>query len=629
MSVVDEVKARADIVEVIGQYVPLKRTGRNFRALCPFHAEKTPSFYVFPQTQTWHCFGCNAGGDVFSFIMKKEGLDFRGALQLLADKVGVKLEERPPKEVEKERVLREINSVAADYYHRLLLHPEIGAKARRYLEERGITQEAIEAFKLGYAPPEWHALEEFMVNLGYRRELVYEAGLIVKREGGGFYDRFRDRLMIPIRDEAGRVTGFGGRALLSAPFEGKEEVPKYINSPSTPIFDKSRVLFGLDMAKEAIKAQDMAVIVEGYFDVIQAHQKGFRNVVASMGTSITETQLRLLSRYTRRFTFALDPDVAGSEATIRALQMAEEVLDKEARPAFDPRGFLRFEERLNAEIFILSLPPGQDPDALIRESPEKWREALEKATPVVEFFIQILSQKFDLSSPRGKAEAVRTIIPLLRALRDEVEREHYILRLARTVKVDEGVIRRELGAFASGKTRIAPHKQALKTAMGLEEYALARLMENPALLGFLDEKMMAMGFYPLSEADFSESENRILFSMWKAVLGKDGGSLEEFLERLDPLLKERAQTILEKISSSPSTPLDKIEDEILYCALRMREQSIRYYLQELRFLQEEAMEQGDEESLNYYRGLIKAQAEELASLHRAMSRYSCRKREAQ
>ncbi len=622
MSVIDEVKARADIVDVIGQYVPLKKAGRNFKALCPFHSEKTPSFYVFPHTQTWHCFGCNAGGDVFSFIMKKEGLGFREALKLLAERVGVRLEEKPPREMEKERLLREVNSVAADYYHRILFHPEKGAKAREYLEKRGISEEAIRAFKLGYAPAEWHSLEEFMVNLGYRREILHEAGLLVKREEGGFYDRFRDRLMIPIRDEAGRVVGFGGRTL------DPEGVPKYMNSPATPVFDKSRVLFGLDMAREAIREKDMAVIVEGYFDVIQAHQRGFRNVVASMGTSITEAQLRLLSRYTRRFTLALDPDVAGSEATVRALQMAEEVLDKEAQPVFDPRGFIRFEERLNAEIFILSLPPGCDPDDLIRESPEGWQEALDKAAPVAEFFIQLLSSRFDLSSPRGKAEAVRTIVPILRAIKDEVEREHYIYRLARTVKVDEGVIRRELGAIARVRVQARAQRQPPKRTLGLEEYALARFMENPGLLSFLDEKMAAMGFYPLSEADFSESENRILFSLWKAASGRDGERLEDFLESLDPILREKASAILEKAGSSPPTPMEKMEDEILYCALRMREQSIRYYLQELRFLQEEAREQGDEESLSYYRGLIKTHAEELASLHRAMSRYSYRKREA-
>ncbi len=619
MSVVDEVKARTDIVDVIGQYVPLKKAGRNFRALCPFHTEKTPSFYVFPQTQTWHCFGCNAGGDVFSFLMKKEGLGFREALKLLAERAGIRLEERPPKEIEKEKLLREINSVAADYFHRLLLHPEKGAKARSYLEKRGINEEAIVAFKLGYASGEWHALEEFMVNLGYRRDLIYEAGLIIKREEGGFYDRFRDRLMIPIRDEAGRIVGFGGRTL------DPEGVPKYLNSPSTPIFDKSQLLFGLDMAKEAIRTQDMAVIVEGYFDVIQAHQRGFRNVVASMGTSITEAQLRLLARYTKRFVLALDPDVAGSEATIRALQMAEEVLDKEAEPTFDPRGFIRFEERLNAEIFILSLPPGQDPDDLIRESPDSWREALENASPIAEFFLQLLSQKFDLSSPKGKAEAVRTLVPILRAIKDEVEREHYIYRLSRLVKVDEGVIRRQLGALT--KVRPLPQKRVPRTILGLEEYALAKLMTNPALLSFLDEKMADMGFYPLNEADFTEANNRILFSLWKATLARNGEKLEEFLENLDPLLKESASAILAKVELSPPTPWEKVEDEILYCALRLREQSIRYYLQELRFLQEEAREQGDEESLSHYRSLIKAQAEELASIHRAMSRYHYRQRE--
>ena len=626
MGVVDEVKERIDIVDLISQYVPLKKAGRNFKALCPFHTEKTPSFYVFPHTQTWHCFGCNAGGDVFSFIMKKENMDFREALRFLAAKAGVELEKKPPEEIERVKVLREVLSVAADYYHRLLTDPEKGAKARAYLEKRGIRPETAEVFRLGYALDEWHNLEKYMTGLGYKREILLEAGLLIQREdGSGVYDRFRGRLIIPIRDEQGRVVGFGARTL------DPEGAPKYINSPATPLFDKGRLLFGLDMAKESIRTQDMAIIVEGYMDVIQAHQMGFRNVVASMGTALTETQLRKLARYTRRFALALDPDVAGSEATIRALQLAEEALDKEAEPFIDPRGMLRFEERLKAEFFIISLPSGYDPDALIRESPERWEERVENALPMVDFYINVITQKFDLNSPRGKAEAVRTVIPIIQGIPGEIERDHYIHKLARLVKVDEMAIRREMLSLRRRKSRPrakpTPSKEKAP-AFGLEEYVLAQVLQHPHLLELVEDQMRALAIPPLDEADFAEVENRVLFGAWKASLDKGISQLEAFVDTLDPLLQERVHFIMEKARNSPPVPLEKLEQEVLNCALRLRGINLHRYLQEIRFLQEEAQERGDQEGVAHYLDLVKSQVEELATVHRALAQCSGEKARA-
>ncbi|HEX9074221.1 MAG TPA: DNA primase, partial [Anaerolineae bacterium] len=298
MSTVDDVKQKIDIVDVIGQYVTLKRAGRNFKALCPFHNEKTPSFIVFPDQGTWHCFGsCGMGGDVFTFLMKKENIDFGEALRRLAQRAGVELSrERPGEDVERKR-LREVLAAAAAHYHYLLKQHPAAQVAREYIARRFITPETMGLFEIGYSLNEWEAMKSFLVGKGYSVHDLEAVGLVIQREGGGTYDRFRGRLMFPIRDRNGQVIGFGARTL-----SGDE--PKYLNSPQTPLFDKSGTLYGLDLAKDAIRAQNLAVIVEGYMDVIGAHQGGFKNVVASLGTALTEKQLGLLKRLTKRYALA-------------------------------------------------------------------------------------------------------------------------------------------------------------------------------------------------------------------------------------------------------------------------------------------------------------------------------------
>ena len=383
MSVVDEIKDRLDIVEVIQPYVPLKKAGRNYKGLCPFHAEKTPSFVVFAETGTWHCFGaCGTGGDVFTFVMKRENLSFGEALQLLAQRAGVELEPQSPHAAEAEKrldLLREINQTASTYFHHLFHHSDEAARARAYLEKRGQNRETIDRFQVGYALEQWDGLLRYLTDKGYAPADLHEAGLIIERENkSGYYDRFRGRVIVPIRDQRGRVIGFGGRVL-------GDQVPKYLNSPQTPLFDKSSVLFGLDQAKAGIRTAGEAVIVEGYMDVLMAHQHGLNNVVAQMGTALTEAQLRLLKRHTQRFILALDSDVAGDQATLRGLDVARQVMDREVVPVPTPRGLIRFEERLAADIRIVSLPPGRDPDEVIRESPSRWAQLIAQAKPVMDY----------------------------------------------------------------------------------------------------------------------------------------------------------------------------------------------------------------------------------------------------
>jgi DNA primase len=395
MSVIDEVKSRLDIIEVISSYIPLQKSGRNYKALCPFHSEKTPSFVVFPESQHWHCFGaCGEGGDVFTFVMKREGWDFRTALQELARRAGVELRPRTSAQVEAEEEadrLRELLATAAQYYHHLLRHAQEAQSARAYVAKRELSDETAERFLLGYSLPGWDHARDYLTEHGYTVEELIKAGLLVQREeSGSTYDRFRDRLMIPIRDVQGRVIGFGARTL------DPEGVPKYLNSPQTSLFDKSRTLFGLDLARKTIRREDRVVIVEGYMDVMQAQQAGFANVVAQMGTALTEPQLRQLQRYTKRLVLALDPDAAGVQATLRGVEVARETLEQEWEPVFDPRGLVGHEGRLGAEIRVLRLPRGQDPDDLIRKDPRRWATLIEEAVSVVDFYLQILLEGLDL-----------------------------------------------------------------------------------------------------------------------------------------------------------------------------------------------------------------------------------------
>ena len=444
-NVIEEIKERLDIVEVIGGYIPLQKAGRNFKALCPFHTEKTPSFYVFPDTGTWHCFGaCGTGGDVIRFVEKKERLDFRGALQLLARRANVDLDRgRDPQVISQLNRLREINTLAATYFHHQLLNRPEAAAALSYLRQRGLADETMVQFQLGYALDGWDHVIGYLSERGFGLDDLEAAGLIVRRDDGGGYDRFRGRVIIPIRDSQGRVIGFGGRIL------GDGE-PKYLNTPQTALFDKSNVIFALDMAWRAIVARDQVVLVEGYMDVITAHQRGFANTVAAMGTAITPQQLKRLQRYTNNFIFALDADAAGASATLRGVHTVRETLANPSVPVPTARGRIRFEPRLGAAVRIAAMPPGQDPDDVLRNNPDAWRALLESATPLLDYSFSQAVAEADLSTAQGKALVVRQLLPTLSEIDDAVERRHYVGRLSTLAGVTEREIDRELETYARG-----------------------------------------------------------------------------------------------------------------------------------------------------------------------------------
>jgi len=588
MGVVDEIKERLDIVDVIGAYVPLQKAGRYYRALCPFHAEKTPSFYVFPDSQRWHCFGaCGEGGDIFTFVMKREGWDFATALEELARRAGVVLRPRTPEQArmdEENARLQAAVAEAARYYHHLLLHAPEAARAREYLARRGLSSETILRFQLGYSLPAWDALRAHLTGRGFTPAELVRAGLLVEREDGSTYDRFRDRLMIPIRDPHGETVGFGARTLEA------DGVPKYINSPQTPLFDKGRLLFGLDMARDAIRREECVVVVEGYMDVMQAHQAGFGNVVAQMGTALTETQVRLLKRYTRRLILALDPDAAGIQATLRGLEVAREAMDRELTPVFNPRGLVGFERRLGAEIRVLTLPPGNDPDDLIRQDPARWPVLVRESLPVVEFVLQQLLRQTDLEDAKGRARVVEAMLPLLRDVGDPVERETYAQKVARALRLDaRTVLARLYEAERQAAQRtpvvVSPEGQRGGVIADLEGYCLATFLHQPWLLDAVNRTLEEWDIPPLRPGDFNDPACRAALEAWEEILAEGAADPSILREQLP-------EAVVFRLDSLPEPPSDLSDEQWLregiQAALRLRERNLRHRKAELRALTEEA-----------------------------------------
>ncbi len=634
MSVVDEIKDRIDAVELISNYVQLKRTGRNYKGLCPFHAENTPSFVVFPDTGTWHCFGaCSEGGDIFTFVMKREGWDFRMALEELARRAGVELRPRTEQEEteDQERArLREILRGAAVYYHNLLLKAPQAQTARDYVARRGFKDRTVEAFQLGYALDEWHALETYLLGKGYSIQELVTAGLLVEREDGRVYDRFRGRLMIPIRDVRGRVIGFGARTL------DPDGVPKYLNSPQTPVFDKGNTLYGLDNAVKGIRAAERVVVVEGYMDVIQAHQAGFTDVVAQLGTALTEENLQRLTRYTRRVILALDPDTAGQAATMRGLDVARQALEPEWQPVFDARGLIRLEARLSADIRVLTLPAGQDPDELIRHDPARWAVLVDKAVPLVEHYMRMALKGRDLADPKVKAEVTGTLVPVIQSVTNPVERAHYAQQLARQLRVDERTL---LDMVARSTRRRPPRRGSAGPASSptlerrrgtdLETYCLWGLLQAPHVLGEADAELAQMGLDPILATDLDDPESREIFRLWRELV--DQGitpSLEQLVQVVPTQLHAHLDALLDRSASALQNPKwlvdahtepgqdvfelrpDRFRQDLLNGLLRLRERNLKRRNAEIRFLLEDA----DQADARLYQQAINATSAALLRL---------------
>ncbi len=645
MSVTDEIKSRLDIVEFISESVPLRRSGRSYTGFCPFHQNtRTPAFVVFPDSQTWRCFGaCAEGGDVFTYVMKREGWEFKEALQKLAQRAGVQLEEqtaagRQPRG-EQERLLALLQEAAA-YFRQLLMHAPQAAHARRYLQQRDLEPDTQEAFTLGFALESWDACRSHFNGQGYDDDVLLQAGLLTENpEKGTRYDRFRNRLMIPIRDAGGQVVGFGARTL------DKDGIPKYLNSPQTAVFDKSNLLYGLDVARRDIREARQAVIVEGYMDVMQGWQAGFRNMVAQMGTALTDTQLGLLKRYTRRFVIALDADAAGVQATMRSLQVAREALDRELEVRFDARGLIRHEGRLKADIRVVTLPPGKDPDQIIREDATQWPVLLAAARPVVAYVIDTITAGIDLQDAKAKADAVRQIMPLIGDVADPVERDHYRQMLSRILRVDERALqqvalassmqemsRANSAARAPRKTvgqppdENGPRQKAgqapvaggrLATDMREADY-LRQCLRHPQLMRHVDQRLRAQDQPIVGEPDFALPEDRALLQQMRQVVReRPVVTVEELCDSLDPVLLRRANALLELQPDESESDLEKLADSLAQLILDVRLERIRRLLAEVQQLFFEARDQGSDERLQMYKEQLQSLPVNVQRINRA------------
>ena len=420
---VERVSEQTDILRIVQGYVPLKRRGNRYWGCCPFHQEKTASFSVLPDKGFFYCFGCHAGGNAFKFLSLIENISYFDAIKLQAEKLGIPLPERKrsPQEVARDREiqdLRKVNELARDFFHNCLTMTRMGERGKAYFAARGIRQETIEEFQLGYAPPAWDKLSTAFLKRGIKQEFLLASGLCAERKQGcGLYDRFRGRVIIPIADERGRVVGFGGRVL-------DDSTPKYLNTPETVLFNKRKLLFGLDRSHRAIQQEGRAIVVEGYMDAISVFDAGVHNVVASLGTAFTPEHAKKLLHYAPEICFCYDSDEAGQKATIRALSIVRDT---------------------GARVRVIVVPDGKDPDEFIRKhGADAFRALVEKALPLVEYRLRYVLSHTNYDTLDGKVKALHEMMPVLAGIREAAVRSEYERRLAQTLMLDEGIVRSEL-----------------------------------------------------------------------------------------------------------------------------------------------------------------------------------------
>ncbi|HET7035598.1 MAG TPA: DNA primase [Thermomicrobiaceae bacterium] len=586
---IDQVRERIDIVELIGEHVQLRKLGRTFKGLCPFHQEKTPSFVVYPENQTFHCFGCGAGGDAFSFLMQIEHVEFKEALAELAKRAGVELAPAAPSErrpaVDEHARLFELNALAARFFSHVLWSTSHGEPGRELLERRGVDQVTAERFQLGYAPDRWDALLGFLGKRGATVEELTEAGLITRRDDGGAYDRFRSRLIFPIRDREGRIVGFGGRALGDAK-------PKYLNSPQTPIFDKSANLYAFDFALESIRATREAVVVEGYMDAIAAHQFGFPNVVASMGTALTAAQAGLLRRSVERIVLALDSDAAGQLATLRGLDLLRDEVSDADRPYLDVDGLVRFDRTLKIDLRIVRLPSGKDPDELIRKDVDAWRAALAGAVPLLDFYLDAVIGSNPPDDPRSKSEMVERLSPVLREIGDRVVQAHYVGEAARRLDVRESLLTAP-PRRTNRRPQLRQPAQPGQRTVSQEEQLIALLLGSPlALAETLDA---------VQERDVLDAQRREILGLLRLTRPT---TADEALAVMPEEVRAYAEELLALVAGVPLSYAGQLRREATQALRRLRKERHDEQVRRLRESLQELERAGDAEAVRETLGLL-------------------------
>jgi len=619
MNNIDAVKEKIDIVELVNSYVPLKRSGRNYKGLCPFHNEKTPSFMVSPELQIFKCFGCGKGGDIFKFIMEIEGVDFPEALKILADKAGVTLtydsSEKSQKEKSQKQKIIEINTLAAKYFNLLLEKHKYGAKAKKYLQKRNISEDSIKEFQLGYAPNSWSALSSFLQKKGFTKDEIVLAGLAkYKRNKSDIYDTFRARLMFPLKDHLDRVVGFSGRALL------KDQEPKYINSPETPVFHKDQFLYGLNLAKTHIKQEGNVIIVEGQFDMISPYQKGVKNIVASMGTALTPKQAGLIKRYTDTVILMLDSDTAGITAALRGIESIKQ-------------------HELN--IFVVTLPKKyKDPDELAQESISKLKDLIVDAMPIWDFYFKYAFEMYNFDDIYQRQKASTFLLQKINQIDDSVVKSEYIKKFAEAFDVDEQTaisqlekvknepkykyLQKVIKDDTENKIDAIIKDSGLKNINVSEVYLIALLLElKPTELSLIVDQ--------IKPEYFTSNELRQLYEVLKAsITDEENLDIKEFYGKLQDNYPE-IHSVFENIYlsdvgelrlSSPSSQsnnldsssFDDINDEIVSTINRLKLNFHKRKLKEISKAMKKAEAISDKETLKNLQKQAQYHTKEMSNL---------------
>jgi DNA primase len=521
MDDIELIKQKINIVDLIGEYITLKKAGVNYKANCPFHGENTPSFMVSPERGIWHCFGCGRGGDHFKFLMEKDSLDFKDALEILAQKAGVVLKKTNKGEKDVKEQLYAAHTKAAQLFHYLLTEDKVGKTALDYLHKRGLTDETIKTFQIGYSPNSWDTLTKFLKKRGFTIQEMTDSGLCVPSQSG-CYDRFRGRIMFPLADVRDRIIGFSGRVL------GKEE-PKYINTPQTVLFDKRRFLLGLNITKSDIKKANEAIIVEGEMDMLMSFQSGVKNVVASKGTAFTEEHIESLKKYTDTLSLCFDTDLAGDAAARRGIEMAD---------------------RAGMNLKVIQVDGAKDPADTVLKNPEKWFEAVKNATPIYDYYLQSADKRYKVKNASDKKAVLAELLPIWSKIADPITKEHYIEKLAALLMVKDDVVRSELENFGKHAsqvvvvTRSQPAKvETKKIASEPKVHDRRRLLEEYliSLLLHLPEEHTYVPNFP--ESLFTQEELKQIFVMLVIFLDSisfkgHAFKISEFTKTLPPELVE-------------------------------------------------------------------------------------------
>ncbi len=559
---IEKLKEKIDIIELIGSVVKLKKAGRNFKGLCPFHQEKTPSFVVSSERQLWHCFGaCGIGGDAIAFYMRWEHLSFPEALSELGQKYGVEIRNTPIQDKQtqyKDRLIN-LNKKAAEFYNYILTTSPIGQKALEYVKNRGIHDKIMETFQIGYAPSSWDSLSRFLQKKGYKKGELMDAGLVNQAESGRIYDRFRGRLMFPIRDHRGNTVGFSGRILTG------EKEAKYINSPETILYHKRATLYGLDITKEAVKKEDGIIIVEGEFDMITPYQHGISNIVAIKGTALTTEQLQLIKRYTNKIMLALDSDKAGEEAIRRAIEIAE------------PMGF---------ELSVIVNEGGKDPDELIKQNELQFKQSIKKSIPVYDFLIDLFIKKYPPVDPFNKKRIGEEIAPFIHSIINPIVQSYYIKQLSRILDVSEDSVMKVIRTHKQ-KQRIFINKKEEPTTKTSRELLLQQYILE-SLLNSSNSRMTKKIHLILQKEDFSFPSYGIIFEKLVRFMSDNTSfAINAFIKTLPPELASVADTLYLRASSKNEGEEMSIEK----IAYELKKKSLKEKLKQVLTLPEDKQQE--------------------------------------